>query len=75
MADPIERSATVRAVVVNIVARTRPVNPQSHVHITDFIRPSTSHALPSRADTGLLASAWFIHVGDLHYRLSDTAYD
>ncbi len=64
-------------VVVNTVRELARLNPQSHVHITELYSAiNVTRRCPPGPILALLASRpWFIHVGDLHYRLSDTDYD
>jgi len=61
-------------VVVNTVRELARLNPQSHVHITELYSAiNVTRRCPPGPILALLASKpWFIHVGDLHYRLSDT---
>ena len=64
-------------VVVSTVRELARLNPQSHVHITELYSAiNVTRRCPPGPILALLASRpWFIHVGDLHYRLSDTDYD
>jgi hypothetical protein len=64
-------------VVVNTVRELARLNPQSHVHITELYSAiNVTRRCPPGPILALLASRpWFIHVGDLHYRLSDTDYE
>ncbi len=64
-------------VVVNMVRELAKLNPQSHVHASELYAAINIVRRCSPAPLlALLASRpWFIHVGDLHYRLSDTEDD
>ncbi|MBN1146916.1 MAG: hypothetical protein JXA78_06660 [Anaerolineales bacterium] len=64
-------------VVVNMVREMAKLNPQSHVHASElYAAINVVRRCPPAPILTLLASRpWFIHVGDLHYRLSDTEYD
>jgi hypothetical protein len=63
--------------VVNMVQEMAKLNPQSHVHASElYAAINIVRRCPPAPILTLLASRpWFIHVGDLHYRLSDTEYD
>jgi hypothetical protein len=63
--------------VVNTVRELARLNPQSHVHFTELYSAlNCTRRCPPGPIMALLASRpWFIHVGDMHYRLSDTDYD
>lgn len=63
--------------VVNMVRDLARLNPQSHVHFTELYSAiNVIRRSPPGPIMALLNSRpWFIHVGDLHYRLSDTDYD
>jgi len=64
-------------VVVNSVRELAKLNPQSHVHASElYAAINVIRRSPPGPMLALLASRpWFTHVGDLHYRLSDTEYD
>lgn len=64
-------------IVVNTVKEMAKLNPQSHVHASElYAAVNIIRRCPPGPILTLLASRpWFIHVGDLHYRLSDTEYD
>ena len=63
--------------VVNTVKDLARLNPQSHVHLTELYSAlNVTRRVPPGPIMTLLASRpWFIHVGDMHYRLSDTDFD
>lgn len=63
--------------VVNNVKELAKLNPQSHVHASElYAAINVTRRCPPGPIFSLLASRpWFIHVGDLHYRLSETEYD
>ncbi len=65
---PFERS------VVNTVKELAKLNPQSHVHASElYAALNVIRRTPPGPMLALLASRpWFVHVGDLHYRMSDT---
>jgi hypothetical protein len=64
-------------VVVNTVRELAKLNPQSHVHASElYAAVNILRRSPPGPILALLASRpWFVHVGDLHFRLSDTVYD
>ena len=64
-------------VVVNTVRELAKLNPQSHVHASElYAAINIIRRCPPGPLLALLDSRpWFTHVGDLHYRLSDTEYD
>lgn len=64
-------------IVVNTVQELAKLNPQSHVHASElYAAINVMRRCPPAPILSLLASRpWFIHVGDLHFRLSDTEYD
>ena len=64
-------------IVVNTVKELSKLNPQSHVHASElYAAINVIRRSPPGPILSLLAShPWFIHVGDLHYRLSDSDYD
>jgi hypothetical protein len=64
-------------IVVNMVKEMAKLNPQTHVHASElYAAVNVIRRCPPAPILALLASRpWFIHVGDLHYRLSDTEYD
>ncbi|MEW5870131.1 MAG: hypothetical protein AB1894_12705 [Chloroflexota bacterium] len=64
-------------VVVNTVRELAKLNPQSHVHASElYAAINIVRRCPPGPILSLLASRpWFIHVGDLHYRLSDIEDD
>ncbi len=59
--------------VVNTVKELAKLNPQSHVHASElYAAVNMVRRCPPGPIFGLLASRpWFIHVGDLHFRLND----
>jgi hypothetical protein len=61
-------------VVVNMVRELAKLNPQSHVHASElYAAINVIRRSPPGPILWLLASRpWFTHVGDQHYRLSDT---
>lgn len=63
--------------VVNTVRDLARLNPQSHVHFTELYSAiNVVRRCPPGPIMALLNSRpSFIHVGDLHYRLSETDYD
>lgn len=64
-------------VVVNTVRELAKLNPQSHVHASElYAAINITRRCPPGPILSLLASRpWFTHVGDLHYRLSDSELD
>lgn len=64
-------------IVVNTVRELAKLNPQSHVHASElYAAINIIRRCPPGPILALLASRpWFIHVGDLHYRLSDVEND
>jgi hypothetical protein len=64
-------------VVVNTVKELSKLNPQSHVHASELYAAINiiRRCPPAPLLTLLDSRPWFTHVGDLHYRLSDTEYD
>ena len=60
-------------IVVNTVKELAKLNPQSHVHASELYSAlNVVRRCPPGPILALLASRpWFIHVGDLHYRLSE----
>ncbi len=64
-------------VVVNTVKELSKLNPQSHVHASElYAAVNVIRRTPPGPILSLLTShPWFVHVGDLHYRLSDSDYD
>jgi hypothetical protein len=63
--------------VVNSVKELAKLNPQSHVHARElYAAINITRRCPPGPILALLASRpWFVHVGDLHYRLSDSELD
>jgi hypothetical protein len=63
--------------VVNMVRELSKLNPQSHVHVSELYSAiNVIRRCPPAPILTLMASRpWFSHVGDLHYRLSDSEYD
>ena len=63
-----------RKVIVNTVRELAKLNPQNHVHASElYAAVNVVMRCPPGPMLALLASRpWFIHVGDLHYRLSDS---
>lgn len=63
--------------VVNTVKELAKLNPQSHVHASElYAAINITRRCPPGPILALLASRpWFVHVGDLHYRLSDSELD
>lgn len=63
--------------VVNTVRELAKLNPQSHVHASElYAALNITRRCPPGPILSLLASRpWFTHVGDLHYRLSQTELD
>jgi hypothetical protein len=64
-------------VVVNTVRELSKLNPQSHVHASELYAAINiiRRCPPGPLLTLLDSRPWFTHVGDLHYRLSDSEYD
>lgn len=60
-------------VVVNTVRELARLNPQSHVHASElYAAVNITRRTPPGPILALLATRpWFVHVGDLHFRLSD----
>lgn len=60
-------------VVVNMVRELAKLNPQGHVHASElYAALNVVRRCPPGPMLALLASrSWFVHVGDLHFRLSD----
>jgi hypothetical protein len=63
-------------IVVNTVKELAKLNPQSHVHASElYAAINVVRRCPPGPILALLTSRpWFVHVGDLHYRLSDAEY-
>ena len=61
-------------VVVNAVRELAKLNPQSHVHASElYAAVNVVRRCPPGPLLSLLASRpWFVHVGDLHFRLNDS---
>ena len=61
-------------IVVNTVRDLAKLNPQSHVHASElYAAVNIIRRCPPGPILALLASrSWFIHVGDLHYRIDDS---
>jgi hypothetical protein len=61
-------------VVGNMVRELAKLNPQSHVHASElYAAVNVVRRCPPGPILALLASRpWFLHVGDLHYRFSDS---
>jgi hypothetical protein len=64
-------------IVVNHVKELSKLNPQGHIHASElYAAINIIRRCPPGPILALLASRpWFIHVGDLHFRLSDSAYE
>jgi hypothetical protein len=64
-------------IVMNTVKELSKLNPQSHVHASElYAAVNVIRRSPPGPILTLLAShPWFVHVGDLHYRLSDSDDD
>ncbi|MCZ7552932.1 MAG: hypothetical protein B6D39_05965 [Anaerolineae bacterium UTCFX2] len=75
--SPLKDQPPFEKLVVNTVRDLARLNPQSHVHFTELYSAiNVIRRCPPGPIMALLNSRpWFIHVGDLHYRLSDTEYD
>jgi hypothetical protein len=60
-------------VVVNTVRELAKLNPQSHAHASElYAAVNITRRTPPGPILALLATRpWFVHVGDLHFRLSD----
>lgn len=60
--------------IVNAVRELAKLNPQSHVHASElYAAVNIVRRCPPGPILSLLASrSWFVHVGDLHYRLNDS---
>ena len=63
-------------IVVNTVRELAKLNPQSHVHASELYAAINimRRCPPGPIFTLLDSRPWFTHVGDLHYRLSDSEY-
>ncbi len=61
-------------IVVNTVRDLAKLNPQSHVHASElYAAVNIIRRCPPEPILALLASRpWFIHVGDLHYRIDES---
>lgn len=61
-------------VVVTIVRELTKLNPQGHVHASElYAAINVVRRVPPAPILALLGSrSWFIHVGDLHFRLDDS---
>ena len=61
-------------IVVNTMRELAKLNPQNHVHVSElYATVNVVRRLPPGPLLALLASrAWFVHVGDLHYRFDDS---
>jgi hypothetical protein len=61
-------------IVVNTVRDLAKLNPQSHVHASElYAAVNIIRRCPPGPILSLLATRpWFIHVGDLHYRIDDS---
>jgi hypothetical protein len=61
-------------VVVNMVKELAKLNPQGHVHASElYSAVNVVRRCPPGPILALLASRpWFSHVGDLHYRYTDS---
>jgi hypothetical protein len=59
--------------VVNMVRELAKLNPQSHVHVNElYAALNIIRRCPPGPILALLATkSWFVHVGDMHYRLHD----
>jgi hypothetical protein len=68
---PLER------IVVNMVKELSKLNPQGHIHASElYTAINITRRCPPGPILAILASRpWFIHVGDLHFRLSESAYE
>lgn len=64
-------------VVVNMVRELAKLNPQGHVHASElYSAVNVVRRCPPGPILALLASRpWFIHVGDLHFRYTDSEGD
>jgi hypothetical protein len=60
-------------VVVNTIRELAKLNPQSHAHASElYAAVNIIRRIPPGPILALLATRpWFVHVGDLHFRLSD----
>ena len=60
--------------IVNTVRELAKLNPQSHVHASElYAAVNIVRRCPPGPILSLLASrSWFVHVGDLHFRLNDS---
>lgn len=60
--------------IVNSVRELAKLNPQSHVHASElYAAVNIVRRCPPGPILSLLASrSWFVHVGDLHFRLNDS---
>jgi len=63
-------------VVVNMVRELTKLNPQGHVHASElYAAVNITRRCPPGPIIELLASRpWFMHVGDLHFRFSETEH-
>jgi hypothetical protein len=64
-------------IVVNMVKELAKLNPQGHVHASELYSAiNIVRRCPPGPILALLASRpWFVHVGDLHFRYSDSESD
>jgi hypothetical protein len=60
--------------VVNIVRELAKLNPQSHVHASELYSAVNvvRRCPPGPILTLLVSRPWFVHVGDMYFRFSDS---
>jgi hypothetical protein len=61
-------------VVVNMARELTKLNPQGHVHASELYAALNivRRCPPAPLFTLLASRPWFVHVGDLHFRLDDS---
>jgi hypothetical protein len=71
---PYKEQPAFERLVINTTRELAKLNPQSHVHASElYAAINITRRCPPGPILALLASSpWFAHVGDLHYRLSDS---
>ncbi len=75
--QPMKEQQPFEKLVVNTVRDLARLNPQGHTHFGELYSAiNVVRRVPPAPIMALLASRpWFIHVGDMHYRLSDLDVD
>jgi len=74
---PLREQQPFEKLVVNTIRDLSRLNPQSYTHFSElYAAINVVRRVPPAPIMALLASRpWFSHVGDMHYRLSDTEDD